>query len=180
MNNAIFQLETQRLILVQTPVHVLRQRLQQETFQADVPLQQGMLSVHFPPEWPGDALAMFPQMLAYFSSRPEERAWGGTLIERTEQVAIGQMGFKGPPNSRGIIEIGYGINPGYWQRGYATEMVRALVDWALVQPSVRCVTAECRVDNIGSIRVLGKSEFQRVGRRFDIEEGDLILWQRTT
>lgn len=60
-------------------------------------------------------------------------------------------------------------------RGYTTEMARALVGWVLEQPDVRRVTAECLEDNPGSIRVLEKTGFERVGRRTD-EEGPLLLW----
>lgn len=171
-------IETSRLILVPTPLHVLEARIDRESFRATLHVGDRSLDVQFPPEWPGEALVLFPELIQRL--RSDQRVpWGGTIIERAELVAIGQMSFKDLPDEQGAVEIGYGINPGYQRRGYATEMARALVGWALAQPDVRVVTAECRIDNIGSIRVLKNSGFQPTGERVDPDEGPLILWRRT-
>ena len=68
-------------------------------------------------------------------SVPPARAgiWGGTAINALEHVAIGQVGFKGLPDEQGNVEIGFGFHPNYGGQGYATEMVRAQVAWALEQ-----------------------------------------------
>lgn len=174
----MFYLETTRLILVQTPLDVLQTRLREHPFAAYVILPSGTIHVTFPAEWPGDALVFFPKLIEQHQSAADEIPWGGTLIDRTEHVAVGQMGCKGPPQN-GIVEIGYGINPSYQNRGYATEMVQALTEWCLSQPIVSRVTAECREDNYASIRVLEKAGFKRVGQRVDAEDGALILWERS-
>ena len=170
-------LETERLILVQTPLTVLQKRLEQDTFTAEMTLPEGRVSVTFPAEWPGEALKLFPTMIEAYGRAPEDVPWGGTVIDRQEWVAVGQMGFRDRPMD-GVVEVGYGINLSYQNRGYATEMVRALTDWALRQPTVIRVIAECRTDNVGSIRVLEKTEFEQVGQRFDEEDGALIVWER--
>lgn len=174
----MFYLETTRLLLVQTPLDVLQTRLQQDTFAADVAIPSGAIQVAFPAEWPGDALVFFPKLIEQHQRAADDIPWGGTLIDRTEHVAVGQMGCKGPPQNA-IVEIGYGINPSYQNRGYATEMVRALTAWCLTQPTVSRVTAECRDDNYASIRVLEKAGFKRVGQRVDAEDGALIVWEQT-
>jgi ribosomal-protein-alanine N-acetyltransferase len=174
----MFYLETPRLILVETPLDVLERRMQGPAFTADVALPGGVMHVTFPVEWPGDALVLFPLLIEQYQKAPEDVAWGGTLIERAGRVAVGQMGCKGRPNG-GSVEIGYGIVPAYQKRGYATEMVRALTAWALTQPDVSRVRAECRTDNDASMRVLVKAGFVRVGERFDEEDGPLYVWERT-
>jgi len=184
----MFTIETPRLILAKTPLEVMKARLEHDDFVADVPVtvDRGgeavaeVLRVHFPPEWPGDALTVLPLWLAQREARIDEGGWsetiGGTIIERAELVAVGGMGLKGAPDENGAVEIGYGVNPSYQNRGYATEIARGLVAWALAQPGVRRVTAECLEDNAGSIRVLEKVGFRRVGRRMD-GEGPLLLWE---
>ena len=173
----MFYLETARLILVQTPLDVLQARLRRDTFTADVALPEGTVRVTFPAEWPGEALDLFPMMIRQYQNAPQDVPWGGTVIDRREWVAVGQIGFKSQPDD-GVVEIGYGINPSYQNRGYATEMVEALTAWALAQPTVSRVVAECRKDNDASIRVLDKSGFERIGQRFDEEDGALIVWER--
>ncbi|MER3554597.1 MAG: hypothetical protein C4331_09685 [Meiothermus sp.] len=87
------------------------------------------------------------------------------------------MGFKSLPNESGTIELGYGANPAYQGRGYASEIAKALVDWAWTQPNVRRILADCRPDNLASIWVLEKTGFVRTGTRWDEEDGKLIVWE---
>jgi ribosomal-protein-alanine N-acetyltransferase len=178
-------LVTPRLFLVQTPLEVLKTRLTTDDFMARVSIDgqaaslsaRTELDVHFPPEWPGEALDLFPLWLARREATPQQDDWGGTVIDRSDLVAVGQMGFKGPPDQTLSVEIGYGINASYQGRGYATEMAGALVAWALNQPEVRKVTAKCLADNTASIRVLEKAGLRRIGSGSDVE-GRMIMWER--
>ncbi len=172
----MFMLETPRLLLIATPLDVLKRRLTHNHFKADIPVRSTSLQVTFPAEWPGEALVLFPPMIQRLEQDPQAEDWGGTIIDKATLVAVGQMGFKGLPDEQGQIELGYGINPSYQNRGYATEMARALVAWASTQPAVTTITAESLVDNAASIRVLEKVGFERVGERLD-EEGLLLLWR---
>ena len=156
----------------------------QSDFEAQVPrqaLRDGRTSfeavkVRFPPEWPGAALALFPTWATQLATNPQYADWGGTMIERSTLLAVGQMSFKELPDEGGTVELGYGVNPSSQNRGYATEMARALVAWAVKQPAVRRITAECREDNAASVRVLEKVGFRPVGRRLDDAEL-LITWE---
>ncbi len=86
------------------------------------------------------------------------------------------MSFKSLPDASGAVELGYGVNPSYRGRGYATEMARAMVSWVLKQPKVKRVNAECLEANLASIRVLKKIGFKQVGGKID-EEGPLAVWE---
>lgn len=190
-NDRMFTIETPRLILTSTPLDVMKTRIERDDFVAAVPVSidrdgqhvSHVLSVHFVPEWSGGPLASYPHRIAEREAHSERDEWReslGTIIDRAELVAVGGMGFKdlpGEPGEAGTVEIGYDINPSYQGRGYATEMVRAAVVWALRQPTMRRVTAECLEDNAASIRVLEKAGFAQIGRRMD-DEGPLLLWER--
>jgi ribosomal-protein-alanine N-acetyltransferase len=77
-----------------------------------------------------------------------------------------------PPENAQPIELGYGVLPDHRNRGYATEATRALVEWALSQPSVERVIAKCDPSNSPSVRVLEKIGMTRRG-----EEGGMLLWE---
>jgi RimJ/RimL family protein N-acetyltransferase len=62
------------------------------------------------------------------------------------------------------VELGYILGRAYWGRGYMTEVVRAVAEWALAQPEVHRVWAVCDVDNLASARVLEKAGMEREGR----------------
>jgi RimJ/RimL family protein N-acetyltransferase len=77
---------------------------------------------------------------------------------------IGNAGFTGRPDPSGSAEIGYALLPLHQQRGYGTELVRALVDWAFRHADVKRVMAETYPDFIASVRVLEKNGFTLAGR----------------
>ncbi len=181
-------LETPRLLFISTPASVMRTRLTLSDFRAEIGVgpcetvgRDGRLTVHFPEEWPGeDALQMFPIWIARRDRSPDPGPWcDGVVVRREDRLAVGSMGFKSAPGPTGTVEIGYAVNRSLWGRGYATETVKAIVAWALSQPGVRQVTAECLESNPASARVLEKSGFQQVGRRMSVA-GELLLWECRT
>lgn len=174
-------IETPRLLLVPTPLAVIKTRLalgdRAQAFCADVDISGNALTVTFPPAWPGGALGFFPKVAAQLEADPYLGRWEGTLIERATNTAVGQMGCKGVPDARGEVEIGYGLTPEARGRGYASEMLRALCDWLLERVTVSRVTALTLPDNWASMRVLEKSGFRRIGEDVS-DEGRFLLWAR--
>jgi RimJ/RimL family protein N-acetyltransferase len=78
------------------------------------------------------------------------------LIVVTEtNFGAGLAGFKSYPDEGGSTEIGYGIDPACQNKGYMSEAVQALVDWALGHPFCSRVTATT-VENPASRRLLEK------------------------
>ena len=59
--------------------------------------------------------------------------------------------------------MGYAVLPQFQRHGYATEIVRALVSWAIGQPGVVRLVAETEWANPASVRVLEKAGFRPVG-----------------
>ena len=95
-------------------------------------------------------------------------------LKDSENEIIGTLSFKGI-DDKGIVEIGYGINEGYENKGYMTEAVRAIVKWASEQPNVNQIEAEAEKDNIESIRVLEKCNFVPNGEIG--KEGIRFVWK---
>ncbi len=63
--------------------------------------------------------------------------------------------------NRGQSEIGYWVAPAFWNTGFASEAVRALI--AANPQGSRTVFAEVFQDNAGSARVLTNAGFQYLG-----------------
>jgi ribosomal-protein-alanine N-acetyltransferase len=61
-------------------------------------------------------------------------------------------------------EMGYVLSRPNWGRGYMTEAVKGVIDWALKQPQIFRIWAVCDVDNLASARVMEKAGMQREGR----------------
>ena len=109
--------------------------------------------------------AAYREMLSGFLSHPKARLWYVIWILELNDgtgTAVGNLSFKGLGED-GAVELGYGTNPGYEGRGYMTEAVSAVVQWAEKQPCVRRIEAEAGIGNAASVRVLEKCGFIKTG-----------------
>ena len=95
-------------------------------------------------------------------------------IEKKGKIE-GNIGSIKGISENGIVEIGYGINDGYENKGYTTEAVQAVVKWAAKQPNVNQIEAEAEESNPASIRVLEKCNFVPNGEMG--EEGIRFVWK---
>lgn len=121
--------------------------------------------------------AAYTQMLNGCLENPNQRVWYAVWnIELNDDsgTVIGNMSFKGL-DEEGVLEIGYGMNDGYDGKGYMTEAVSAVVQWAAVQEGVKLIEAEAEENNTASIRVLQKAGFVPNGKMG--EEGPRFIWK---
>ena len=89
-----------------------------------------------------------------------------------ESYGVGMIGFKGIPNAEGEVEIGYGIDPEHWNKGYTTEAVTRLIQWAFTDPRcTRIIAPDTQRSNMASNRVL-----EKVGMRIYEESEHAISW----
>jgi [ribosomal protein S5]-alanine N-acetyltransferase len=102
--------------------------------------------------------------------------FGFAVIHKIDNVFIGNGGFPGPPDSAGVAEIAYGIAPNYQGKGYATEVAKALIDFASRDSHVRTIRAHTLAEINASTRVLEKCGFEKVGETID-PENNLTVWR---
>jgi RimJ/RimL family protein N-acetyltransferase len=76
------------------------------------------------------------------------------------RTVIGTVGFKGPPSSDGIVEIGYGLLRQFQKQGYATEAVAGMIAWAFQHADVRAVRAQTLPNLVASIAVMKRNGFE--------------------
>jgi [ribosomal protein S5]-alanine N-acetyltransferase len=120
-----------------------------------------------------------PAWLAQLRASSAADPWthGFAVVHRESDSAIGSVGFKGPPDEAGMVEIAYGIVPGFQAQGYATEAAAAGVAFAFADGRVRVVRAHTLPANNASTRVLAKCGFARIGEIEDPEDGLVWRWE---
>lgn len=163
-------IRTERLDLVAATLTHIQAELESATalgrlLEAEVP------SSWPPGEYDRSALEFF---CARLSEDPHDAGWYGWYairrsVEGLERVLIGAGGYLGPPGADGIVEVGYSIAPEFQARGYATEMVDALVVRAFAGGTVTRVIANTTIANAGSIKVLEKCGFTLAAHGSDPE-----------
>ncbi|SRR5258708_4097277 len=81
-----------------------------------------------------------------------------------EQVASPAIGAVAARVRGSTAELGFILNPRYWNRGYATEATIEVVRWLSTLPNVNRIWATCDTENAASSRVLEKAGLVVEGR----------------
>ena len=155
-------------------------------FVEDWPALQRRLGAKPSPAWMTDRRTLEAVLQQRDGMLHEPDAWMWwtfwQVVLTSKGVSIGLVDFKGPPGPDGRIAVGFSFAPAFWDRGYATEAVGALVAWALRQSGVRSITADTNVTNVRSHRVLQKLGFAPAehvagGMVRHGDPGDLLVWR---
>ena len=109
------------------------------------------------------------------STVPDPWVHGFSMVQALTGNTVGQCGFKGPPDTDGVVEIAYAVASDQERQGYATEAARALVAYAFSIAQVNRVRAHTLPASNASQRVLAKCGFQYVGEINDPEDG--LVWR---
>src|SRR5262245_14288354 len=133
-----------------------------------------------PADFP-DTLDSFLQFrIADLELDPDAQPWLGRAIVVTEgdgtRRIIGSAGFHSPPGPDGRVEIGYRVEVGHRRQGVATEVVRAMFDWAHAQ-GVDRFRASVAPDNVASLAVIGQFGFRQVGVQIDDIDGEELVFE---
>lgn len=166
MHLELDHLHTARLTLVPFTLALVEAAL------TDRDLLAQRLGAHVPNDWPGPDFAdLLPMLAQQLAQTPDDARWIRLIVHTADRMLIGDVGCHGPPDQNGIVEIGYSIVPTYRNHGCATEAAQGLISWLWMQ-NVSRITAGCKRDNVGSIRVLEKLGMRHVG-----QEGNELRWE---
>jgi RimJ/RimL family protein N-acetyltransferase len=170
-------IRTRRLDLIPATVALLDAELESPHTLASL-LGGGAPDGWPPGEYDASAMKYFRDRLA---EDPDALGWyGWYALLRSEaggaSVLIGAGGFLGPPDADGAVEIGYSVLRGFEGRGYATELVCALLQHAFATGQVRRIVAHTARSNLGSIQVLERAGFRLAGHGQDRETLEYHRW----
>ena len=122
--------------------------------------------------------------LRQMRERPEIQEWFvyAVVLPEGERPMIGHAGFHGPPGVNAVkapdaVEVGYSVFEPYRRRGYATEVVRALVDWASREHGIRRFVASISPENEPSLALAKRLGFEQTGQHWDEEDGEELEFE---
>jgi len=96
-----------------------------------------------------------------------------TVEERGGGRIVGDVGLSLAESEPDVIKVGYTIDPAFQGHGYATEAIRALVEYAFDTLGARVVRAHASAENAPSIRVAEKVGMHLVERVEYREAGEV-------
>jgi ribosomal-protein-alanine N-acetyltransferase len=127
-----------------------------------------------PPPLTADALAPLARRL---ENDPKQLGWCGWLVvRRGARQAVGAV-FAHWPDQDGVSVVGYTLYSGFERQGFATEAMRALLDWAFAEPRLEIARATVPPWHAPSLRVVERLGFRRVGTATDPEAGEVVVFE---
>jgi len=94
------------------------------------------------------------------------------VVEKETRTIVAELGFKGEPDEKGGVEIGYGTMPAQRGKGFMTEAVAGMINWAKMQVGIKYILAETEEKNIASMKIVQKNNFQ-----FTRKKGKMLWWK---
>ncbi len=106
-----------------------------------------------------------------------------SIIEMDSNEIIGSCGFNFLDYENAKAEIGYDIAKAFWGRGYASEAICALLDYAFSSLKLNRIEAKVEPENVKSVKVLQKLNFTfegtlRQSERVDGRFNDLNMYSK--
>ena len=108
---------------------------------------------------------------------PEAADWVARAALVDGEV-VGHVGFHGPPDDAGMVEVAYSVDPLLRRRGHARRLLAAALAWAAEDPAVRTVRASISPTNVASLATIRPFGFAHVGEQWDDEDGLELLYER--
>lgn len=152
-------IETERLIL--RKLHEADvDDLFQMTSDPEVVNQTAVLEVH---THISQTIQLLQSMLSGYNAYAGQDWSVVAIVEKQSNKMIGYVGFFDQKPSFLRAELGYIIHRAYWNKGYATEACRALLDFGFKRIGLNRIEATAFPENIASTRVLEKVGMQYEG-----------------
>lgn len=130
------------------------------------------------PAWFPENELLWTLRLGQVLGEPGHAPWlTRVVIDAATGAAVGLAGFHGPPDERGMVEVGYETDPAQRRRGYARAAVLGLIDLAGAGGAtvVRASVAPGNAPSLGLIDQLG---FVHVGEQMDEIDGLELVFER--
>ena len=122
--------------------------------------------------------------LRQMRERPEIQEWFvyAVVLPDGKRPMIGHTGFHGPPGVNAVkapdaVEVGYSVFEPYRRRGYATEVVRTLIEWASREHGIRRFIASISPENKPSLALVRRLGFTHIGQHWDEEDGEELEFE---
>ena len=109
---------------------------------------------------------------------PSDAAWvARAVLDASSDEVVGYAGFHGGPDERGMVEIGYTVDPECRRRGYARGIVTAFLAEAQDAPGVSVVRATISPDNVASLATIDGFGFEHRGEQIDEIDGVELIFE---
>jgi ribosomal-protein-alanine N-acetyltransferase len=92
-------------------------------------------------------------------------------VLRESMEIIGSAGFHNLPDVNGMIEIGFGIDHTFRNKGYGKQILHGMWNWVVKEQGVKTLRYTVSPSNLISQQIIQKLQFNLVGEQLDDVDG---------
>lgn len=153
--------------------------LMEALLRGDLQTAQQMVGYRLPADWPQvmESVLRFRIPLAREHPEATPLLLLAMVLRTDPEIVVGRLGFHGPVDEAGMLEIGYEVSPAHRRQGYAREAVVAMFRWAQRDPAVLRFRASVSPGNVPSRNLVTGLGFVEVGSQWDDEDGEETLFE---
>jgi RimJ/RimL family protein N-acetyltransferase len=113
-----------------------------------------------PSEWKN--ITSYEQASNWWQQRIEESCFLSIQLKPNNEVIGFVFLYKDETQQMQLdLHIGYLLGESYWAKGYGSELIKGLVNWAHLDKHIHSLIGGVEVNNIGSMKVMKKNGFSR-------------------
>ncbi|WP_445151740.1 GNAT family N-acetyltransferase [Baekduia sp. Peel2402] len=130
------------------------------------------------PAWFPENEFLWTLRLGQVVGEPEHGPWlTRVVVDEATRAAVGLAGFHGPPDERGMVEVGYETSPEHRRQGYARAAVLGLIELAGAGGAT-VVRASVAPGNDPSLALIDGLGFVHIGEQIDEIDGLELVFER--
>lgn len=137
-----------------------------------------LTGVGYPAGWPAEDRHVLGLRKLQISEGADFRWLLRAVVTRSDPTKVGRIGFHGPPDAEGMVEIGYRIDSAFRRRGFGFECAGRLIEAAERLQAVSVVRASIAPDNEPSLRIAKRLGFRQIGEQIDEIDGLELVFER--
>ena len=137
-----------------------------------------LTGVVYPAEWPSEDRHVLGLRKRQISEGDDYRWLLRAVVTRSHPTMVGRIGFHGPPDADGVVEIGYRIDSAFRRRGFGFECAARLIEAAERVQAVSAVRASIAPENEPSLRIAERLGFRLIGEQMDEIDGLELVFER--
>jgi len=136
------------------------------------------VGVGYPDRWPSEDRHVLELRRRQIGEGDDHRWLLRAMVTRSHPAMVGRIGFHGPPDDDGVVEIGYKVAAAHRRRGFGLEAAKRLIEAAERLAHVSAVRASIAPGNEPSLRIAGRLGFRRIGEQIDEIDGLELVFER--
>lgn len=137
--------------------------------------QDGFITQYQYDEEPMTNIKEADDLIEFYTTKEPRNQNRWVIIDKNRKIKMGTCGFHLWDKEKNIVEIGFELMEKYNGKGYMTEAVEAIIEFARIQMKIGIIKAFVYVENDKCKRLVERFGFKKAGKKEYVFRGKIYL-----